>query len=128
MFHTYFPFPLLSSPLLFSGCTELIEGAGVSFDTALYPTPKAQLHFLASYFFARGLPALPDSAAQFALRLLVALSAENELRWVVWGLLQAQLSSMDFNYSDYAAQRWSCYCTYKQWALDGTRDTLVAHT
>ena len=30
----------------FSGCTELIEGESVTFDTSFYPTAEQQLHFL----------------------------------------------------------------------------------
>jgi|Transcript_45201 thiamine kinase-like enzyme len=105
----------------FSGCTESIDGACVSFQTNLYPLPAAQLHFLASYFTARRLPPLTDPAAiEFALRLLIALAAEAELRWVVWGLVMwAKPPSAAFDYADYAAQRWRCYCTYKQWSQTG---------
>ena len=46
-------------------------------------------------------------------RLLLALAAEAELRWVCWGLLQRQLSTVSFDFGDYAAQRFACYNTYK---------------
>jgi thiamine kinase-like enzyme len=99
-----------------SGKTEIINGSTVSFKTDMYPGPEAQLHFLSAYLAARKLPPFIDPAAsQFVLRLLVAFAAEAELRWVTWGLLQAKLSAVSFDYGDYAAQRWRCYGTYKQW-------------
>lgn len=111
----------------FSGATELIEGATVTFDTRLYPAPEAQRRFLDAYLTARGLPrpAGHGDAYHFAMRLLVALAAEAELRWIVWGLLQAELSDADFDYHDYAAQRWRCFCTYKEWALTPFLGSLV---
>ena len=71
-----------------SGCTELIEGGRVSFDTSLFPTAAQQAHLLGAYLAARNLPGWSAEAMAFATRLLVALAAEAELRWVVWGLLQ----------------------------------------
>lgn len=99
-----------------SGCTELIEGDRVSFDTSLFPTAAQQAHLLRAYLAARGLPNWSAEAMAFATRLLVALAAEAELRWVVWGLLQAQLATVSFEYGDYASQRWGCYRTYVAWA------------
>lgn len=104
-----------------SGCTELIEGESVTFDTTLYPTSAQQMHFLAHYLAERGLSSLADTlvseprAAVFARQLLVAFASEAECRWVVWGLLQQQLSSVSFDFGDYALQRWACYETYKGW-------------
>ena len=55
------------------------------------------------------------------------MKAEAELRWIVWGLLQAELSDADFDYHDYAAQRWRCFCTYKEWALTPFLGSLVLY-
>ena len=63
---------------------------------------------------------LAPAAAAFARQLLVALAAEAECRWVVWGLLQRQLSSVAFDFDDYASQRWACFGMYKDWATDPT--------
>jgi thiamine kinase-like enzyme len=104
-----------------SGCTELIEGESVTFDTSFYPSSAQQMHFLANYLAERGLSSLADtlssdpSAAKFAKKLLVGFAAEAECRWVVWGLLQQQLSSVPFDFGDYALQRWACFETYKAW-------------
>jgi choline/ethanolamine kinase len=105
-----------------SGCTELIEGESVTFDTSFYPTAAQQAHFLEVYLTGRGLEEAAEAlrsdpaAAAFARRLLVAFAAEAELRWVVWGLLQQQLSSVSFDFGDYASQRWACFGLYKAWA------------
>ena len=113
-----------------SGRTELIEGEAVTFDTALYPTPQQQLHFLDVYIGARSHESMAGAVeaaealagqhragvAVYARRLLAALAAEAELRWVAWGLLQHQHSSVRFDYGDYAVQRWGCYATYRRWA------------
>ena len=95
-----------------SGTTELIEGERVTFDPSLYPTLEQQAHWLRSYLGARHLPEWAVEAMPFATELLLAFAAEAELRWVVWGLLQLQLSSIAFDYGDYAVQRWRCYSTY----------------
>ena len=71
---------------------------------------------LGAYLAARNLPGWSAEAMAFATRLLVALAAEAELRWVVWGLLQQQLATISFEYGDYASQRWGCYRTYVGWA------------
>lgn len=142
-----------------SGCTELIEGASVTFDTSLCtaahqpscrhnqpctdcvtdtpggvwwlraarsdPTTAQQMHFLNIYLTARGFDAVAETlrgdaaAGVFARQLLVAMAAEAECRWIVWGLLQMQISSVSFDFGDYAAQRWSCYSRYKAWATQG---------
>ena len=83
------------------------------------------MHFLAVYLAERGLAPVAETlrgdpaAAAFARQLLVALAAEAECRWVVWGLLQRQLSSVSFDFGDYAAQRWACFGLYKAWATQG---------
>jgi len=98
----------------FSGCTELIEGEVVTFDVNFFPSRENQVSFLRQYLAGRGF-ALDDASVEYGLRLLMALTAEAELRWVVWGLLQLQLSTVSFDYADYAKQRWACFRTYKQW-------------
>lgn len=103
----------------FSGCTELIEGEGVTFDVSLYPSKAQRLAFLHIYVASRKLPRLSEVGAEFALKLLLALTAEAELRWVVWGLLQRQLSELSFDYGDYAKQRWAAFQVYKEWAHNG---------
>lgn len=110
-----------------SGCTELIEGESVTFDTSFYPTSEQQSHFLGVYLDARGLGAASQAlsvdraAGEFAERLLVAFAAEAECRWVVWGLLQRQLSTVPFDFADYALQRWACFKLYQEWATKGVR-------
>merc|ERR1712060_59973 len=94
-------------------------------DTSFYPTTAQQMYFLDVYLTARGCDAAAEAlrcdaaAGFFARQLLVALAAEAECRWVVWGLLQRQLSSVSFDFADYAAQRWRCYGTYAAWATRG---------
>ena len=122
----------------FSGCTELIQGKKVTFNSELYPSTEKQHHFLQKYLKALAKHGDQDAKsimekreetnkewdeewASFSQRLLLAMAAEFELRWVVWGLLQKQESSVEFDFYDYALQRWDCYHQYRDRADGGEK-------
>ena len=48
-----------------------------------------------------------------------------EEQYMVKEFFYPLLSDADFDYHDYAAQRWRCFCTYKQWALTPFLGSLV---
>ena len=123
----------------FSGCTEKIDFPAkgqVTFDAAgLYPSEQQCLKFLRVYTeerisrssLSKGVGSTNASsfrgvmhvlrenveAQGFAFRLLLSFAAEAELRWVVWALLQSQLSTVEFDFLDYARQRWAAYGVYR---------------
>ena len=78
-----------------------------------YPSEEVRAHFLRAYFAARGLDLPPDGLA-LAQRLLQAMSVEAELRWVLWAVVQARASPVDFDYLEYAQQRKAAYFAYKK--------------
>ena len=74
---------------------------------------EVRAHFLRAYLAARGLD-LPADGLALAQRLLLAMSVEAELRWVLWAVVQARASPVDFDYLEYAQQRKDAYFAYKK--------------
>merc|ERR1712216_796062 len=92
-------------------------------DVKRYPSAEIRRHFLKAYF--QGLESADDvethtsdEGLDFGLRVLLAMSCEAELRWVIWAVVQAQWSPVDFDYLNYAQMRKDAYFKYKQWAQD----------
>merc|ERR1719271_1640196 len=90
-------------------------------DVKRYPSAEIRRHFLKTYL--SGLEnadpeIMTDEGLDFGLRLLLAMSCEAELRWVIWAVVRAQWSPVDFDYLNYAIMRRDAYFKYKQWAQD----------
>jgi ethanolamine kinase len=92
-------------------------------DVKRYPSAEIRRHFLKTYL--EGLESsadnpelMADEGLDFGLRVLLSMSCEAELRWVIWAVVQAQWSPVDFDYLNYAQMRKDAYFKYKQWAQD----------
>jgi ethanolamine kinase len=92
-------------------------------DVKRYPSKEIRLHFLKTYLKGRETVAedaeiLTDEGLDFGLRVLLAMSCEAEIRWVIWAVVQAQYSPVDFDYLNYAQMRKDAYFKYKQVAQE----------
>jgi ethanolamine kinase len=84
------------------------EWTGLELVDGLYPSKEEQLVFLKAYLAATtaddaDLGKLYREANHFAL--------VSDLFWVSWALVQASVSSIDFDYMAYAGTRWRRYKT-----------------
>lgn len=87
-----------------------------SFDVAkYYPTEEVRKHFLRNYFAARKHHLASDEKfIQACCRVIAEYSLAAELRWVIWAIVQAGHSPVDFDYLEYCYMRyWNGYIEYK---------------
>jgi thiamine kinase-like enzyme len=74
-----------------------------------FPSEAIQKHFLESYFGQ----AITDSGELALLLALVSgFAMADELRWTIWGIIQANQSTVDFDYVGYYHSRFSAYKDY----------------
>jgi choline/ethanolamine kinase len=79
-----------------------------------FPPASIQLHFLECYL---GEP-VPKEEVELVLILIQAFSMLDELRWTIWGVIQANQSTVDFDYVFYYNSRFDAYKTYKSIFLE----------
>ena len=71
-----------------------------------YPSPQFQLKWIKEYL---GADVSSDSEAEDLQRLVDKFSPLPNLVWGVWSLVQAKHSAIDFDFLDYARQRFNFY-------------------
>jgi choline/ethanolamine kinase len=86
-----------------------------------FPSKDIQLHFLACY---TGRPVPPEDV-ETVLTLIIAFAMMDELRWTIWGIIQANQSTVDFDYVFYYNSRFDAYKVYKRLFLERMR--LLGH-
>ena len=93
---------------LFDIANHFVEYCGVNNpDTSSYPTRDEQKRWLGIYFQARGMDQqIIDDDLCHRIQKLSSLSY---LMWGLWGLIQAQISQLDFDYTTYANICLNCY-------------------
>ncbi|KAJ1848148.1 hypothetical protein IWW55_001256 [Coemansia sp. RSA 2706] len=89
------------------------EYAGFECDYSRYPSKERQLRWFKVY-----LTQLQQDASAEALELMYAevqvFRLASHYYWGVWGLVQASISEIDFDYMDYARMRFDEYFRIKQ--------------
>jgi len=70
-----------------------------------YPNADVQKHFLKAYFEGRGID-IDQDVVQAMLTVVLEFSMLAELRWVIWGVVQAGASPVDFDYLGYCEMRY----------------------
>ncbi|CAF3260125.1 unnamed protein product [Rotaria socialis] len=93
---------------LFDIANHFVEYAGVdNADFTIYPGREEQKKWLEIYFQARGMSQkiIDDDLCH----LVDQFSALAQLMWGLWGLVQARISQLDFDYVNYAKMRLDCY-------------------
>lgn len=86
-----------------------------------YPRPELQLHWLRAYLEARSIEADAELLAEM-LRVIAEFALVAELRWVIWAVVQAGGSPVDFDYLGYGNMRFhEGYGRYRRWLESGSR-------
>ncbi|KAJ1731275.1 hypothetical protein LPJ61_002615 [Coemansia biformis] len=84
------------------------EYAGFECDYSRYPTKAAQLRWFKVYLDHINLDSSP-AALERMYREVCYLRPASHYYWGVWALVQAAISDIDFDYLDYACQRFDKY-------------------
>ena len=79
-----------------------------------FPSASIQLHFLECYLSEP----IPSEEVEVVLTLIHAFSMLDELRWTIWGVIQANQSTVEFDYVFYYNSRFDAYKTYKSVFLE----------
>ncbi len=93
---------------LFDIANHFVEYAGVeNADYTIYPTSDEQKKWLKIYFQTRGMneQVIDDQLCH----RINQFSALVHLMWGLWGLVQAKVSQIDYDYVAYAKSRFNCY-------------------
>lgn len=75
-----------------------------------FPSREKQLHFLARYLDY----SVPDNEQEAVLLTILGFAMADELRWSIWGTIQAEQSVVDFDYVFYYNSRFDAYKVYKR--------------
>jgi len=93
---------------LFDIANHFIEYAGADdSDFTIYPTREEQKRWLQIYFQTRQVneQVINDDLCH----LVDQFSALVQLMWGLWGLVQARISQIDYDYVNYSKTRLDCY-------------------
>jgi ethanolamine kinase len=93
---------------------HFVEWAGLSLDSSKYPTIAQQKVFIRAY--------LSDCNDETLVEQLVAeanvFALTSHLLWAIWGIIQANESTIDFDYRNYTYKRLQWYLNMKAGALN----------
>ena len=79
-----------------------------------FPTRTVQLHFLECYLGN----AIPVDEVDAVLVVIAGFAMADELRWTIWGIIQSNQSTVDFDYVYYYNNRFAAYTEYRQMFTD----------
>ena len=95
---------------VFTAVCESIMLSGEPQDVARnFPSREVQIHFLECYV---GYP-ITSEEVEAVLVLILAFAMMDELRWTIWGVIQANQSTVDFDYIFYYNSRFDAFKCYK---------------
>lgn len=115
------------APAAFDIANHFAEWAGFDCDHSAMPTKSQRREFLTHYvraFRADTHPHMSDeelgAAVDEVYKQVDIYRGVPGFYWGIWALIQAQISTIDFDYADYAEQRFG---EYKGWKaeMDGSR-------
>ena len=106
---------------VFTAVCESIMLSGKPQDVATnFPSKDIQLRYLERYLNRK----VEASETETVLTLILAFAMMDELRWTIWGVIQANQSTVDFDYVFYYNSRFDAYKEYKRLFL-ARMDTLA---
>jgi len=104
------------SPVAFDIANHFAEWGGFECDFTVLPTRAQRRNFLSTYLQAynsfRGRDFIPRELDQLMDEVDIFRGVPG-LYWGIWGLVQAQISQIDFDYASYADTRLSEYFAWK---------------
>lgn len=111
------------APAVFDISNHFAEWAGYDCDYSQLPTKSTRRGFLQEYVASYNKHSnehLEDSTVDDLYRLVDNWRGIPGLYWGIWSLIQARISEIDFNYSDYAEERLGEYFAWRA-EVDGSR-------
>ncbi|KAJ2887370.1 hypothetical protein FB639_001373 [Coemansia asiatica] len=97
------------------------EYAGFECDYSRYPAKEAQLEWFKVYLGQANLDSSPESLEKMYVEVC-HFQLASHFYWGVWGLVQASISDIDFDYMDYARMRFEEYYKNKAQLLNWLYD------
>jgi len=86
-----------------------------------YPSQALQRRWLSAYYAARRVE-LDEEVLDEMLKVVLDFALLAELRWVIWSVVQAGHSPVDFDYLDYGVMRFEQgFMNYRAWRDRGAR-------
>ena len=94
---------------VFTAVCESIMLSGQAQDVKLnFPSEAIQKHFLECYLGE----SITDRDLRVILTVISGFAMADELRWTIWGIIQASQSEVDFDYVFYYHSRFNAYREY----------------
>ena len=112
------------SPPAFDLANHFSEWGGFECDYSVLPTRSVRRAFIEEYMSSYTSRAKLDPAVNFADRLFDEIDEFRGipgLYWGIWALIQAKISTIDFDYANYAETRLGEYWDWKA-ESDGSRE------
>ncbi|MCO5600887.1 hypothetical protein L7F22_055004 [Adiantum nelumboides] len=78
-------------------------------DTSNYPEYEERFRFVDAYLKSSVAPFSALPRAEEFLEEIESYALVSHLHWALWGILSATFSDIDFDYLEYARQRFQCY-------------------
>ena len=95
---------------VFTAVCESIMLSGEPQDVSRnFPSEEIQKHFLESYF---GEPITDSSELEVLYAVIAGFAMADELRWSIWGIVQANQSTVEFDYVFYYNSRFQAFKEY----------------
>lgn len=87
---------------------------GFEWTAANYPSKEMQYQFFRSYLRASGKEEITNADLMSIYKETNTLALHSHFTWGVWAMVQAQTSSIDFDYTAYALTRFESYFKLKK--------------
>jgi ethanolamine kinase len=113
----------VSCAAAFDIANHFAEWGGYDCDYSILPTKSTRRHFLQEYLESYNKhtdTALPESMLSFLEVEVDRYRGMPGLYWGIWALIQATISTIDFNYAEYAEIRLGEYTAWRNAENAGT--------
>jgi ethanolamine kinase len=119
----------VSCAAAFDIANHFAEWGGYDCDYNMLPTRSVRHAFLKDYLYSYNDHAdkpLPESTLPFLEAEVDRYRGMPGLYWGIWALIQATISTIDFNYADYAEVRLAEYSAWRHEESGGNKQDLSA--
>ncbi|KAG6467059.1 hypothetical protein ZIOFF_075137 [Zingiber officinale] len=100
------------------------EYAGFDCDYSLYPQKETQYHFFRNYLEPQKPHEVPDDDLEALFVETNTFRLASHIYWALWAIVQAQVSSIDFDYLSYFFLRYNEYKKQRETCISVAREYL----
>ncbi|KAG6522741.1 probable ethanolamine kinase [Zingiber officinale] len=100
------------------------EYAGFDCDYSLYPRKETQYHFFRNYLEPQKPHEVPDADLEALFVETNTFRLASHIYWALWAIVQAQVSSIDFDYLSYFFLRYNEYKKQRETCISVAREYL----